>query len=92
MIEMAAHGPPELARCELEIRDRYIVALTVSPQMDRDEVFTMDDVFTMWDWKSGECVLVSVSYHTLLSLSYTIAPSVKLTSAPTHFSIRAPPY
>ena len=55
MIEMATDGPPELARCDLQIRDRYIVALIVSPQMDED------DVFTMWDWKNGECVLVSSS-------------------------------
>jgi len=46
-------GPRQLNRCDLRIRDRYIAALIVSPLVDGD------GVFTMWDWKSGECVLVS---------------------------------
>jgi hypothetical protein len=43
MIEMATEGPPELTQCELEIRDRYIAALIVCPNIEGD------DVFTMWD-------------------------------------------
>jgi len=64
MIEMATEGPLELARCDLQIRDRYIVAHIVSQQMY--EV----DVFTMWDWKSGECVLVSSSCYLSSALSH----------------------
>jgi hypothetical protein len=56
MTKMATEGPLELTRCDLHIRDRYIAALIVTPAIDGD------DVFTMWDWKSGECVLVSSIY------------------------------
>lgn len=65
MIEMATEGPPELARCDLQIRCRYVAALIISPLIDDD------DVFVMWDWKSGECVLVSSLYRGSLSLSLT---------------------
>ena len=65
MIEMATEGPLELARCDLQIRDRYIAALILSPMIDGD------DVFTMWDWKSGECVLVSSPPYILCISSTT---------------------
>ena len=53
MINMFTEGPLELDQCDLHIRGRYIAALIASPLIDED------DVFTMRDWKSGECVLVS---------------------------------
>ena len=53
MIKMATKGPLQPAWFDLRIRDRYIVALIVSPLVGKE------NVFTMWDWKSGECVLVS---------------------------------
>jgi len=70
MVDMATEGPSQLARCDLQIRDRYIAALIVSQEIDEDE----DDVFTMWDWKSGDCVLVSSLYYGLLSLPLTQPP------------------
>ena len=57
MTEMATEGPLEVVRCDLQIRDRYIAALIVSSLID------VDNVFTMWDWKSGERVLVSSLPH-----------------------------
>jgi len=47
-------GPQQFDRCDLHIRDHYIAALIVCEWGWEDE-----NVFTMWDWKSGECVLVS---------------------------------
>jgi len=54
MVKMSTKGPLKLARCDLHIRDCYIAALIVYECGWEDE-----NVFTMWDWKSGECVLVS---------------------------------
>jgi hypothetical protein len=85
MIEMATDGPPEFIRCDLQIRDRYIAALLASAQMDDG------DVFTMWDWKRGECVIVS-PYILCFIASLSIAASMRPPSAPIHFSIHAPLY
>jgi len=50
MIKMAIDGPLEYYRSDLRIEDRYVAAL----------IFSLEgNVLTMWDWKSGECVLVS---------------------------------
>lgn len=67
MIEMFTEGPLELSRCDLHISGRYIAALIVSP------LIYAEDVFTMWDWKSGECVLVSSLPYVLF-----IAPTTYL--------------
>lgn len=75
MSKMAMEGPLELARCDLQIRDRYIAALILSPLIDGD------DVFIMWDWKSGECVLVSS-----LPYIFFIAPTTHLPH--THYLFR----
>jgi hypothetical protein len=55
MIKMATVGPLDFDRCDLQIHDRYIAALIYS--------LSGDHIFTIWDWKSGECVLVSSLPH-----------------------------
>jgi len=71
---MATGGPLEHDRCDLQIKGRYVAAL-ISSLME-------GNVLTVWDWKSGECVLVSslpIFYllHRLhISLTHNFAPSM----------------
>jgi len=84
MIQMATEGPPELDRCDLQIRDRYIAALIVSPLTDGD------GVFTMWDWKSGECVLVSPLIYYYYASLYILSPSHKIAASTNPGSAHTP--
>jgi len=66
MVKMATEGSPWLYRCDLHIRDCYIAALIVSSEEVEEHVFTM------WNWKSGECVVVSsLPYIYLLRITLT---------------------
>jgi hypothetical protein len=66
MIKMVTDGPLELHRCDLQIKDRYIAALIRSPWSG--------EIFTIWDWKSGECVLVSSLPYILFIAPTTYLP------------------
>jgi hypothetical protein len=65
MIKMATVGPLDFDWSDLEINDRYIAALIYSSE---------GKIFTIWDWKSGECVLYFIYYTAYIPRSHTISP------------------